>query len=92
MAAFVAITVAGPRRICTGLPFEPRAECKRNYNAKGLLSSDYFLVMGPDVVPPSGRLRINQKTMGIVTTDIKVLRTTMEAASSRSWDATLYRR
>jgi hypothetical protein len=55
MAAFVAITVAGPRRICTGLPFEPRAECKRNYNAKGLLSSDHFLVMGPDVVPPLGR-------------------------------------
>jgi hypothetical protein len=25
VAAFVAITVAGPRRVCTGLPYEPRA-------------------------------------------------------------------
>src|SRR5215510_10520190 len=40
IAAFVAITVAGPRRLCTGLPFEPRAvTCERaKYNERVILS------------------------------------------------------
>jgi len=44
IAAFVAITVAGPPRVCTGVPchLEPRTDRDNNYNVIKNLSRTFF--------------------------------------------------
>ena len=81
VAAFVAITVAGPRRIFTGLPLNRGASNygPDNYTLAGGVSRIcwlFFLAL---------RHMISQNTIEMVTIHMNVLRTTMEAASSGSW-------
>ena len=82
VAAFVAITVAGPRRIFTGLPLNRGASNygPDNYTLAGGVSRIcwlFFLAL---------RHMISQNTIEMVTIHMNVLRTTMEAASSGSCD------
>lgn len=77
VAAFVAITVAGPRRTFTGLPYDPgartmqaetttrRSTCQANRRVQRIY-------------------RISQNTRGSVNVERNVLRTTIDAASPGS--------
>ena len=86
VAAFVAITVAGPRRICTGLPYDPRAmKCRRKLQrAVKAVKGAFAEVVGRTGVCRTLPYRINQSTTGIVNIDRKVLMTTIDAAKPGS--------
>jgi hypothetical protein len=74
------ITVAGPRRICTGLPWHLRATGNYNETTK-TVKHDYQRVYARGLRSH----RMIQKTSGIVTREAMVLSTTIEAARAGSW-------
>jgi hypothetical protein len=56
-AAFVAITVAGPRRICTGLPLSLRVE--GHYNESETLSRFFYELVHRAPHPNAAKIYIN---------------------------------